>query len=26
MKTKHLLKILNYYNNKPFEQQSNKKN
>ena len=26
MKTKHLLKILNYYNNKPFEQQSNKAN
>ena len=23
MKTKHLLKILNYYNNKPFDQQSN---
>ena len=26
MKTKHLLKILNYYNNKPFEQHSNKNN
>ena len=24
MKTKHLIKILNYYNNKPFEQYSNK--
>ena len=23
MKTKHLIKILNYYNNKPFDQQSN---
>ena len=26
MKTKHLLKIFNYYNKKPFEQQSNKTN
>ena len=26
MKTKHLLKILNYYNNKPFDLQSDKKN
>ena len=25
MKTKNLLKILNYYNNKPLEQQINKK-
>ena len=26
MKTKHLIKILNYYNNKPFEQHNNKNN